>query len=309
MKVSVVIATYNHAAFIDQCLDSVLAQETAFAFEIVVSEDASTDGTTGIIRAWQTRYPEQVRLILSARNERSNRVIARGFEAARGDYVALLDGDDFWTSPDKLARQAALLDAEPGLSLCFTNAEVVDPAGAPVGRQWTPHRIGTRLALDDLWQGNPFATCGSLFRRSCLPAIPAWYDGFFPVTDWPLYILFAEQGDIGFIDEPMGAYRLHPGGLYSAQADAAKLAAMDSLFRRLEAHLDQRHGAALRAGHHRYFLDWARGHLRRGAPALARQALDLARGHGAGWGSGDGLEVALLAARLRFGCSRPAGAS
>jgi glycosyltransferase involved in cell wall biosynthesis len=307
MKASIVVATYNHAPFIDRALSSVVEQRADFDFEIVISEDASTDGTTDIVRAWQARYPDRIRLILSERNVRSNRVIARGFEAARGDYIALLDGDDFWTSPDKLARQVAMLDADPGLSLCFTNAQVVDPSGAQMGRLWTPQDIGPRLTLADLWQGNPFATCGSLFRRACVPVIPDWYDAFFPVTDWPLYILFAEHGDIGFLPESMGAYRLHPGGLYSAQADDEKLAAMDKLFRRLERCLDVRHLADLRSGHHRYFLDWTREHLGRGDIRLAKLSLEYARSHGAGWASGEGLEVTMLSARLLI--KRAVGAS
>jgi len=298
VKASVLLITYNHGRYIDQALTSVLEQETGFDFEIIISEDASTDGTTDIVRAWADRFPDRIRLILSDRNVRSNQVVARAFHAARGEYVALLDGDDFWMSREKLARQVAMLDSDSSLALCFTNASVVDPEGKPAGRLWTPPHIPERLSLANLWQGNPFATCGSLFRRARVPIIPAWYDDFFPVTDWPLYILFAQQGDIAFMPEPMGAYRLHPGGLYSAQGDAAKLTAMDGLFRRLNDAFEGQHDAELRAGHHRYFLDWTREHLARGNEALARQSLALARGYGAGWGSGEGLEVAMLSARL-----------
>lgn len=298
MKASIVVVTCNHAQFIDKALKSVMDQKADFAFEIVVSEDASVDGTRDIVKRWQERCPETIRLVLSEQNMRSNRVIARGFEAARGEYVALLDGDDFWTSPDKLARQVAVLDADPSLSLCFTNAQVVDAAGEPTGQLWTPATTPARLTLDDLWHGNPFPTCGSLFRRSCVPTIPSWYDGFFPVTDWPLYILFAEHGDIAFLPAPMGAYRLHPGGLYSSQADDQKLIAMDKLYRKLEQCLDAGHLDDLRRGHRRYFLDWAREHLRLGNGGLARMSLDRARGSGAGWSSGDGFEVAMLSARM-----------
>lgn len=297
-KATVIIVTYNHAAYVQRAVTSVIEQETDFEFEIIISEDASTDGTTDIVRDLRKRYPHQIRLILSERNLRSNRVVARGFEAACGDYVALLDGDDFWTSPTKLARQVAELDADPGLSLCFTNAEVVDTQGMATGRLWTPPGLKRRLSLRDLWQGNPFATCGSLFRRSVLAAIPSWYDGFFPVTDWPLYVLFAEHGDILYDPEPMGAYRLHAGGLYSAQSDGAKLAAMDTLFRRLNDSLEDRYDAEIREGHHRYFLDWAHEHLGNADPSLARASLDYARGYGAGWASGHGREIVSIMARL-----------
>lgn len=298
MKASVVVVTYNHARYIDQALHSVLRQEVDFDFEIIISEDASTDGTTDIVRRWQAQYPDKIRLILSEQNVRSNLVVARGFHAARGEYVALLDGDDFWISSDKLARQVAVLDADAGLSLCFSNAEVVDPAGEFIGRLWTPSHIGQRLSLKNLWQGNPFATCGSLFRRECVAHIPDWYHGFFPVTDWPLYILSAEHGDIAYLSEPMGAYRLHPGGLYSAQGDEAKLAAMDGLFRKLNHCLGGRYDAELHAGHHRYFLDWAQEHFSHGNKDLAWASLGYARKYGTSWASRNGLEVLRHTARL-----------
>lgn len=309
MKASVVIVTYNHADYIEQALRSVYEQDAPFDFEVIISEDASTDGTREIVQAWHDRYPEKTRLILSEQNVRSNRVIARGFAAARGDYVALLDGDDYWTSPLKLQRQVACLDADPTLSLCFHNAEVVGGGEAPFGNLWTSPQLKKRLALADLWHGNPFATCGSLFRRACVPAIPDWYDGFFPVTDWPLYILFAEHGDIAFLPEAMGAYRLHSGGLYSAQSQRAKLAAMDSLYRRLNQCLSGRHDAPIHAGHRRYFIDWARTHLKQGDIDLARTSLNYATGYGPPGSASERLETAMLSARLMFARDRASSAS
>jgi glycosyltransferase involved in cell wall biosynthesis len=300
MKVSVVIATYNHADYIEQALGSVYGQDVPFDFEVIISEDASTDGTREIVQTWRDRYPDSTRLILSEQNVRSNRVIARGFAAARGEYVALLDGDDYWTSPLKLQRQVECLDADPTLSLCFHNAEVVGGGKAPFGNLWTSPTLKPRLTLADLWDGNPFATCGSLFRRSCIPAIPDWYDGFFPVTDWPLYILFAEQGDIAFLPDVMGAYRLHGGGLYSAQPQRAKLAAMDSLYRRLNESLGGRYDAAIHTGHRRHFIDWAKEHLQRGEAGLAKTSLDYARGYNPTQNMTEWLDTAALSARLMF---------
>lgn len=309
MKVSVVVVTYNHADYIEQALRSVYEQDVSFDFEVIISEDASTDGTREIVQAWRDRYPDRTRLILSEQNVRSNRVVARGFAAAQGDYVALLDGDDYWTSPLKLQRQVECLDADATLSLCFHNAEVVGGGEAPFGNLWTSPTLKPRLSLPDLWHGNPFATCGSMFRRSCVPVIPDWYDTFFPVTDWPLYILFAEHGDIAFLPEVMGAYRLHSGGLYSAQSQRAKLASMDSLYRRLNQSLPNRYDAPIHAGHRRHFMDWAKEHLKRGDASLARASLDYARGYSAPKGAGERIEAALLSARLMFARDRAGTAS
>ena len=103
-----IIPTYNHERFIAQALESVIAQRTDFDFEIIVSEDCSTDSTRQIILDWKARYPDRIRLILSDRNVHSNEVVARAFRAARGTYVALLDGDDFWTYSKKLQNPGRL---------------------------------------------------------------------------------------------------------------------------------------------------------------------------------------------------------
>lgn len=298
VKVSVVVVTFNHAAYIDTALRSVCEQATDFNFEILISEDASTDGTRDIVQDWRERFPDKIRLILSPENVRSNQVVARAFAAARGDYIALLDGDDYWTSPDKLNRQVAMLDADPNLSLCFTNAEIVGDSGIPAGTPWTSPTLKQRLTLADLWDGNPFATCGSLFRRSSVAQIPQWYDGFFPVTDWPLYILYAEQGEIAYLPEMMGAYRLHAGGLYSAQSRRDKLASMDSLYRRLNTCLEGRCDAQIHTGHRRYFLDWAKEYIGQGDAALARACLAYANGYRKKESLADRMESIGVAARL-----------
>ncbi len=116
-KVSVVVCTYNHAPFIDQALASVLGQDTSFRFEVIVSEDCSNDATRDIVLRWRDEHPDRIRLLLSERNLRSNEVVARGFRAATGEYVVLLDGDDYWTSPQKLQRQADFLDAHRDCAL------------------------------------------------------------------------------------------------------------------------------------------------------------------------------------------------
>src|SRR5436190_4362149 len=122
MKVSVLVTTYNHEKYIAQSLDSVLMQETNFDFEIVIFEDCSTDATRGIVIAYQKRYPGKIRLRLPDRNQCSNKPFAEEFEAAPSPFIAIMDGDDYWTSPRKLQKQVEFLDAHPECALCFHNA-------------------------------------------------------------------------------------------------------------------------------------------------------------------------------------------
>jgi glycosyltransferase involved in cell wall biosynthesis len=173
------IVTYNHARFIQEALDSVLAQKTTFPFEILVSEDASTDATREIVGAYARAHPDRIRTIYSEHNLRSNEVVARGIKAARGRYLAMLDGDDSWLAPDKLQRQIEFLERNRDCAAHFFNAEVVG-GGKNAGRPWTRPDHPARLDLAGIWGGNPYATAGGMMRVSALAEVGAWYHGFFP---------------------------------------------------------------------------------------------------------------------------------
>ena len=125
IKVSVLVMTYNHIDFIAQALDSVLEQQVCFDYEILISEDCSIDGTREVVLAYQRRFPQKIRLLLSGQNMRSNEIVVRGINAAKGQYIALLDGDDYWISPNKLQSQVDFLDSNPECSMCFHNAKVL----------------------------------------------------------------------------------------------------------------------------------------------------------------------------------------
>lgn len=269
MKVSVLIMTYNHERFIAQALDSALTQETSFDYEILVSEDCSTDRTREIVVAYHARYPDRIRLLLSEANVRSNEVVARGFRAARGRYLALLDGDDYWTSPYKLQKQADFLDRHPECALCFHNALVADEDGAQTPRPWTPAGQKPLSTIDDLWRGNFIATCSVMYRLGLVDPIPDWYEAYFPITDWPLHLLHAEHGPIGYIDEVMGVYRHHSGGLYSPLSEAQKLEKTAQFYAAINADLGYRYNRAIRAAYFRYFYEWAEAYEQRGDLANA----------------------------------------
>jgi glycosyltransferase involved in cell wall biosynthesis len=223
MKVSVVVVTYNHELFLEQALDSVLSQELDHDYEVIVSEDRSTDGTGAILERYASEHQGIVRVMRSEHNLGTNEVLTRALEAATGEYVALLDGDDYWTSQAKLRTQVAFLDQRPEFSICFHNALVVYDEGDiethPFHMNPPSERISAALPpavshLEDLLGGNFMQTCSVMFRRRMLPPTPDWYDGL-AIADWPLYVLLAERGPIGYIDEILSAYRVHPGGLWS----------------------------------------------------------------------------------------------
>jgi glycosyltransferase involved in cell wall biosynthesis len=271
MKVSVLVVTYNHAPFIRQCLDSVLMQRLETEYEILISEDCSTDGTRELVKGYQQRHPEIIRLILSDQNVRTNAVVARGIQAARGDYVALLDGDDYWIAPDKLQRQAAFLDNHPECTLCFHNAQVLHEDGTRGPWNWTPPGHPEITSIEDLFLGNYIATCSTMFRKGTVDPIPAWYDLFFPITDWPLHLLNAEHGLIGYINEVMGVYRYHPGGLYSPLSEDQKLSATLDFYQHINSSMEGRHHRLVQVAISTYFIEWAEEYLKRGQKDRARR--------------------------------------
>lgn len=280
MKVSVLIMTYNHERYVGRALDGALMQQTSFPFEILVSEDASTDATRSIVQEYAARHPDKIRLILSERNVHTNEIVTRGLRAARGDYVALLDGDDFWTAPDKLQAQADFLDANPDCALCVANSYVVDEAVDPVlGELWTSSAEAPVRGFDEMLHGNPFTTNTAVLRRNGIPLIGDWYTALFPATDWPLYLHQAQYGSVCFINRPLGAYRLHAGGLYSPLSRATKLRAWANLYDKVALAMPERARAVRRAGF-RSLQDFAWAYLREGDAAGARLAVRLALGLG-----------------------------
>ena len=225
MKLSVALVTYNHQPFIEDAIESVLRQAVAGDWEVVIGDDASTDGTRDIIEAFHKRYPDRIRLmtrdINAGDNGRSNYLAT--LQACRGDYVAYLDGDDYWLGDSKLAKQVNLLDENPNFSGCAHPVQRVYADGskdnfcAPSGR--------APFTLADISRNFTFLHCSSfMYRRSALPDLPHWFaDSRVKLDDWALTLLCARCGDIGYVDEILGVYRKHEQGIWSGQQGLKRL--------------------------------------------------------------------------------------
>ncbi len=221
--VTVSLITYNHARYIEQAVESVLAQRTTFPFEFIIGEDESSDGTREIVQRMAAENPGRIRLNLHSRQSNigyngrptGRHNFVQNIRAARGKYIAILDGDDYWTDPQKLQRQADLLESRPEYAVCFHRNDVVDengdllsvPSNIPVSKP--SFSLSEYLDLQFLpW------TCTLMFRRGLFKDFPDWYFKC-PVGDFPLNVINAQHGGFGFIDEVMAAYRIHAGGIWS----------------------------------------------------------------------------------------------
>lgn len=206
--------TYNHERYIRQAVESVLMQETNTPVEIVIGEDCSTDQTRAVLGELQAQNPGRLTLQLHNRNVGMGRNFSHVYEACTGEYVAILEGDDYWTSPYKLQRQIDAMEANPTWAICFHAVAVRQDRLVDFPRIMPNWHSDRSVPLQVLLRNNVIQTCSVMYRRSLLTQIPAWFDEL-PIGDWPLHILFGLRGDIGYIGEVMAAYRMHGNSVWS----------------------------------------------------------------------------------------------
>jgi glycosyltransferase involved in cell wall biosynthesis len=215
--VSVLVTAYRHEDYVAEALESVVTQECAFAYEVLVGDDASPDGTRDVIRAYGAAHPELVKLHLPPERlgHDGRALFSELFERARGRYIAWLDGDDYWTSPGKLQRQVAHLEQRPGCAMVFHNAlRHLEGAGLP-DRRFNRARRERRIGSHELLRHNLVAALSPMFRRTAIEPLPSWYVDC-PWGDWPLYLLASQRGTIDYLPDVMGVYRIHARGMYTA---------------------------------------------------------------------------------------------
>jgi glycosyltransferase involved in cell wall biosynthesis len=217
-KVSVLLVTYNHEKYIRQALDSVLMQKTDLDFEIVVADDHSQDSTIAIIEEYQADN-HNIRILPSEQNVGITRNYQRGFAACRGEYIAVLEGDDFWISPTKLTSLVAFLEQNQECAFCFHRLIRLDE-GSSGSAVHPSFEIATEFALftpaqlaKDNFIGN-FSVC--VYRREFIDRLdPALFE--MKVYDWMFNITVAQEGKIGYVPTIMSVYRSHPSGAWSTK--------------------------------------------------------------------------------------------
>lgn len=219
-KLSVLVITYNHEAFIRDAISSILGQELGGDWEIVVADDCSTDGTPALIREVEEEAVH-LRVVSGPRNVGAQRNLRRALRAARGEYVALLEGDDYWTDSSKLSRQVAVLDRNADLAAVGHVTTVRNSRFGETQAVLNEYLTDDPLQLSDVLAGRGPHFSSLMFRRSLLPDTPSWFDGLI-AADWPILCLLAQQGDIGVIPRPMSEYRVNEGSAWSFLPPAKK---------------------------------------------------------------------------------------
>jgi glycosyltransferase involved in cell wall biosynthesis len=221
IKVSVCVPTFNHAHYISQMLEGALNQKTTFPFEIVIGDDGSTDGSQDIISAFAEQNPGRIRAFLHAENQgpveprefagRNN--VLQLLKACCGEYVAMCEGDDYWTDPYKLQKQVEFMENHPEFSICHHNVLVTYEDGSP-SHHFNKDTQPPTSTIDDILKDQWFmATASWLYRNYFLTESFADWHANAAAGDWALSIQLAAKGKIGYLPEVMGVYRKHSAGL------------------------------------------------------------------------------------------------
>ena len=227
IKVTVRCITYNQKDYIRQCLDGFVMQRTNFRFEAIVHDDASTDGTDEIVREYAEKYPDIIKPIFETENQYSKHdgSLGRIMNAnTRGKYVAICEGDDYWTDPLKLQKQADFLDANPQCSLTYhacknvfsTQCKVKILYGESVKKSYSDIDILTIY---------PFQTATVMYRKDILDSDLYKKAQAIGCTagDQILFLTASRLGTIEGVNEKMSVYRRHEGGISQHMYDADKL--------------------------------------------------------------------------------------
>lgn len=218
MKISVIITSYNHQAYIEQCVESILGQKGDFEMEIVVGDDCSRDRTGAILEEYRQKHPDLFHILRENKNLGITRNLKRCLDACTGEYIAICEGDDYWTDPYKLQKQMAFLVERPDYAMCFSTLNLYYEAENKFvlfeDQLQFPHE---EVNIHDLIKNNligNFSCC--MYRTSAVRKLSPRMFEFFTV-DWMFNMAISQVGRIGYIRESLSVYRKHDSGAWTGK--------------------------------------------------------------------------------------------
>ena len=219
--VSICCLAYNHRDYIKDALEGFLKQKVTFPYEVLIYDDASTDGTAEIIKEYAEHYPDIIKPILQTENQYSKGITnpsgAFNFPRVKGTYVAMCEGDDYWTDENKLQMQVDYLQAHPRCTLCIHSARIVTVDGQGADRRMRPYRKDRRIAPEEIIDKScGYPTASMVFPAKLIKELPSYYVEC-PVGDTPLQLMAAARGYGYYIDRDMSVYRVGGASSWTTQ--------------------------------------------------------------------------------------------
>lgn len=244
IMISINCITYNHEKYIKDALEGFLMQKTNFKYEILIHEDASTDNTANIIKKYEKKYPKIIKPIYQKENQFSKGIKINfefNYKRSKGKYIALCEGDDYWTDPYKLQKQVDFLEDHKEFSICFHSVEKIDEDGNILNYKLWPDNTRTKeiTTLTDILKTNYIATASVVFRNNLIN-----YEDYENLSkdlvfgDWVFHVLNAKKGSIYFINQKMGVYRKTNKGLHKITDKCKLLEDVLEFYKRLERYFD-----------------------------------------------------------------------
>ena len=221
--ISVVMITYGHEKYIQKAIEGVFLQKTNFPIEFIIANDNSPDNTDSIIKQIIKNTPDnvQVRYTKHEVNKGMNPNFTWALKQAKGKYIAVCDGDDYWIDENKLQKQVDFLEQNPNYAICCHNVYFLN--GETISSQSPYDKENTQdtYTLDDLASKNMIPTLSAVFHNLNIN-FPDWYYSS-PMGDYPLFLWTAKSGKIKYFKEKMGVYRQNTGVWSGKQKDYTKI--------------------------------------------------------------------------------------
>lgn len=290
--VSVILIAYNQRRYIRQAIESVLAQETSFSYELLIGDDASDDGTSGIVAEYAQAYPDRVRAFIRPENLGAARNAVLLLQQARGEFIASLEGDDYWIDPQKLEKQAAFLRESPDFIGCTSRIRCVDENGRAIRGKPEWIRQKRVFTLADFDGVHLPGQASSLMRRNIFRQPGHDYsvltEADTMISDRTAMLIFLLQGDFYCFDQPMSVYRYAPalqgGNLTSRLAGEASILRDIQITRAMERYAYEEFGRRIVFSRFRREL-YAKARVRAvfGRSDAMRDAAAQLRAEGGGW--------------------------
>lgn len=217
------MVTYNHEKYIADALNSIIEQQTQFNFEVIIGEDCSIDKTKQIIEGFCKKYPGRFSPIYHPKNMGVKFNIESVLRACKGKYIAILEGDDYWSSPEKLQEQVDFLENNTDYTSCFHNVKIIHDINSDKKYDFCKFKSNQSFSFSDLLYSNFIPTCSIVFRNSITEEFLLKLRNIM-AGDWYLHLYNSELGNTYYINKFMAVYRAHANGQWAglSQTEAAK---------------------------------------------------------------------------------------
>ncbi len=221
MMLSVCMITYNHESFIAKAIEGILMQKTDFDIELIIGEDYSSDKTSEICKEYKNKFPNKIRLLLNERNIGVMPNFIQTLNSCSGNYIALCEGDDYWTDPYKLQKQVDFLEANEDFVICHHNMQIDYENDASEQHLSNSPEQKEVYTIEDLALRYSIFTSSSIFRNGLIKKLPDWFYKY-SLGDYMLYMIIAQYGKIRYLPDVMGVYRVHEKGVWSMLSENSR---------------------------------------------------------------------------------------